>query len=742
MSGSRLHTFALRGISLRRCSAVGLSLAVALLAPLAFPEAQSVLSLPPEGWVVAEDAGAAVLAGKPESGEEASEAAETGAPPAPEVELSELLELVDDGKGHEAYPLLAARLQPELDKARAEGEDVGELKRKLLIYLLRAGEGYAAPEAREATARSFTSEFPDDSSFPLAHFYLNHALYLQGKPLEDSFFFDEDALEDLPAWMQSRYLTMKAEAAARRDDYLAAAAFLLQERNSGSTLQESTPEEVEAMLLQVAGQKKLDAFLEKHDDVDWLEEKRLFLRLRAMVNRGEIEAALLEVNRISNEGLASTPSQIKSVHAIRAEIASRILTAPGRIGALLPLGSSSASLRSLASAALDGLRMAFQFRQRANGGNGTALARSLAVDLQPQRETAKEQARERGLEYELVVRDTANNPARAAGMVEELVRDEHVIAIIGPLARRESAAAAAKAEALGVPLISFSLTLEISPGSRYVFRHSKSQEEEVRDIVRYAMDYRGARRFVMVYPAGSYGERISELFWREVEGRGGRVVGAESYQPWRRRSGIGQEVGLKEIFERLTGLDRPQDEFDIALQEAVGDSKPDPVADFDAIYIPIGPSGSQDLRLIAPYPVTVDAEQVLLLGNRFWNSDEVIVAGGDKLEGAVFVDAYDRGSRIRRLRSFRRRHRVMFGHRVNYRPPSYYTAFAYDTMNMLQKLLKDKRGRTRRALARGLVTMKPYSGVTGLTSFLETGEAVKESMFFQIRDETIRRMVP
>ncbi|MCZ6843470.1 MAG: penicillin-binding protein activator [SAR324 cluster bacterium] len=736
----------MKSIGILRVGIAGLWL---LFIPPAEPVAQSLLSVPPSGWVLEQavpwedqeipDSSLEIVPGDPAAWEETSEGAPSAM--APEPELSELLDMVDEGLGREAYLLLAARLEPELEKARARGEDVSELKRKLLIYLLRSGEGYAAPEAQETVARRFTEEFPDDDSFPLAYFYLNHALYLQGKRLEESFLFDEDALEELPAWMQSRYLIMKAERTARRDDYLAAAGFLLAEQNSGSTLQESTPQEVEALLEQMVDQESLEEFLQTHDDVEWLEEKRLFLQVRVMVNRGEIAAALLEINRITNEGLATTPSQIKSVHAIRAEITSRILTASGAIGVLLPLGSSSSSLRALASQALDGLRLALLAGREPREGHGASLAKRLALDFQPLQETAAGPPKPLTPNFELIVRDTGNNPARAAELVEELVREEHVIAIIGPIARRESAAAAERAEALEVPIISFSLTMEIPLGARNVFRHSKSQEEEVRDIVSYAMDYRDARRFVILYPSGGYGEHISGLFWDEVTRRGGRVVGVESYRPARGRRAR-EEVGLKEIFERFTGLDRPQDAIDIALQEAVDDSKPDPIVDFDAIYIPIGPAGGQDLRLIAPYPVTVDAERVLLLGSRFWNSDEVIVAGADKLEGAVFVDAYDRKSMVGGLRAFRRRHRVMFGHRANYREPSYYTAFAYDTLNILAKLLRERVSRNRKVLARALTSMEPYSGVTGLTSFLETGEAVKESMFFRISGETIRREVP
>ncbi len=48
------------------------------------------------------------------------------------------------------------------------------------------------------------------------------------------------------------------------------------------------------------------------------------------------------------------------------------------------------------------------------------------------------------------------------------------------------------------------------------------------------------------------------------------------------------------------------DQADLELAEKLNDTLPDPIVDFDAIFIPVGPNGMQDLQLIAPYPVTVD----------------------------------------------------------------------------------------------------------------------------------------
>jgi ABC-type branched-subunit amino acid transport system substrate-binding protein len=341
------------------------------------------------------------------------------------------------------------------------------------------------------------------------------------------------------------------------------------------------------------------------------------------------------------------------------------------------------------------------------------------------------------------VRDTANSPQRAADLVTSLVQEEHVVAIIGPIARAESAAAAEKAEALGVPLISLSLSLDIPPGARFIFRHSKSQEEEVRDLVRYSLDYLQNRRYAILYPDTTYGYNMAMAFWQEVETRGGQVVAVAPFEPSVRVTRLSRErVGFKEIFERFTGMDRYLTPEDKALLDAVGDTRPDPIVDFDALFIPVGPDGVQDLQLIAPYPVTVDAEHVQLLGSRFWNDVSVLVAGDGKLEGAVFVDAFDLTSANPKVAAFHTRHRTFYGHHAQYRPPTYYAGLGYDTVNLLMALLQEPRNQSRASLRQALVHMDAVFGVTGWTRFNENGEAEKESMFFRIKGNEIVRLIP
>ena len=133
---------------------------------------------------------------------------------------------------------------------------------------------------------------------------------------------------------------------------------------------------------------------------------------------------------------------------------------------------------------------------------------------------------------------------------------------------------------------------------------------------------------------------------------------------------------------------------------------------------------------------------MLLLGSRFWNDDGVVVAADGKLDGAVFVDAYDRYSRSQRMENFNSLHLLTYGHRNSYQPPSYFTALAYDTQVILKNLISNPANLSPVALAEALTSMQAHPGVTGLTAFLETGEAVKESMFFTINEYGIRRIVP
>ena len=661
--------------------------------------------------------------------------------PHPPVET--LFEEVRRGNAKSVYQQLKERFKTEMLVATQDHDrDATAFHRTYLINLLKAGEEAASFSEQEATARAFVEHYPNDKRFPEAYFLLNQALFQQGKPLEESFLFDGEALASLTRKMQAGYLVMLSKDKALAGEFGEAARLLLDALKSRVFTGREHQARIEEYLGKLADINTLRKILSDHREVGWLSQRAPFLLARVFLNLGIVAGAAEEVRKIETGDLVENQSDKERLAGLNEEIESRKSIRPQRIGVLLPLGSSSRLLRSLAVQTFEGLRMAVQFPEGKNS-EGSILSPIPEYGSDERGDFSGREKRKNPIYFELIVRDSGNNAAQARRLVEELVREERVVAIIGPIARAESEAAAEKAEELGVPLISLSLSMELPREASFVFRHSKSQDEEIRDLVRYAMGYLHARRFAILYPRSGFGRSVMQRFWKEVGKQGGKIVAVSSYRrPKRLSRGRSDQVEFNEIFAKFTGKDRPVDQADLELAEKLNDSLPDPIVDFDAIFIPVGPTGLQDLQLIAPYPVTVDAENVKLLGNRFWNQNGLVIAGNGKLNGAVFIDSFDRNGVNPMLVTFRGRHRTIFGHRRNYRPPTHYTGLGYDSARMLIKLLSDPRHRSRKRLAQGLKNMEPFFGVTGWTRFKGTGESVKESMFFQLRSGRVVRINP
>lgn len=171
---------------------------------------------------------------------------------------------------------------------------------------------------------------------------------------------------------------------------------------------------------------------------------------------------------------------------------------PRVIGAILPL---SGDAREIGRHALEGLMLAA----------GTP-AEGPAADDAPQ----------------LVFRDDANDPARAAAAVDELVTVHRAIAIVGPLGSATAAAAAARAQALGVPIITLSAALDPGTAGSLVYRLYPSPDGEARELVR-ASVARGARRIALLLPANGYGTAMRSAVERVAPSEGASIVGTETY---------------------------------------------------------------------------------------------------------------------------------------------------------------------------------------------------------------------
>ena len=136
------------------------------------------------------------------------------------------------------------------------------------------------------------------------------------------------------------------------------------------------------------------------------------------------------------------------------------------------------------------------------------------------------------------------------------------------------------------------------------------------------------------------------LFWDELIELGGKVVGVEAYKP--------QSTDFTDPIKKLVGLyyEVPEDlkpesiltgapdDADAsrsadekkpeAADEKAQDDEPQPIVDFDAIFIPDSPGKA---GLIVPQLAYFDVKDVYMLGTNLWHSGALIEIAGSICSG-------------------------------------------------------------------------------------------------------------
>jgi branched-chain amino acid transport system substrate-binding protein len=342
---------------------------------------------------------------------------------------------------------------------------------------------------------------------------------------------------------------------------------------------------------------------------------------------------------------------------------------------------------------------------------------------------------EQGRALELFVRDTRGEADLAASEVEEMASKERIAAIIGPLTSKSATAAAKKAQELGVPLITLTQKEGITSEGNMVFRNFLTPGREISCLVDKVAGQMGLRRFAILYPENAYGRYLMNLFWDRIEEYGGIVTAVESYKP--------AETDFADQIKKMVGLYYPRPEsveqFLKAMKypsyavgtevEPAPEEKPEPIVDFDAVFIP---DTAEKVAQIAPQFPFHDVFNFRFLGTSLWQSRELATQAGDYLQGAIFPSAFFSGSDSEEVKQFVERYQRSFG---SY--PGVLAATGYDTVMLLKRLLKNGPVRTRQDVHEALLTTRGFYGVTGHIAFDENREVIKEPVLLTIRGQKI-----
>ena len=299
----------------------------------------------------------------------------------------------------------------------------------------------------------------------------------------------------------------------------------------------------------------------------------------------------------------------------------------------------------------------------------------------------------------LIEKDTQSDSGKAVTGVEELAK-EGVSVIIGPIITAESAAPVA--QQYGIPIITLTQKSDITQLGDFVFRNFITPQMQVSALVSHAIQKRGIRSFAVLYPDEKYGYTFMELFQNEVASQGGSITVSQPYG-----------TNLNDFRGPISSLARNRD--------------------FEALFIP---DSARKAAQIIPQLSYHGVKKVLLLGTNLWHADELIRMAARFAQGAVMPDVFALESSAPEVTEFVRLYQESYGEL-----PGFTEALSYDTAMIVLKVLSDPRVRNPAGVRDGLMNVRDYPGVTGLTSFDTRGEADKELFLLTIEGNRFAEIV-
>lgn len=622
-------------------------------------------------------------------------------------------------------PVAAREMYEEIED-QLEIDERTRLKVQLLYYLKKWS-------SVEQLAEVFLSERPESKMASLMFYFLNKSLMAQHKPLSQNLIFRKRAVETLEAKFRSDFLFILSNEAFLEGDLLTAIQYRLEGMNKAKTANVASMEKLNGLLNKVQSPEILRILSENNKNVKWLQKKIFIMELEllAKLKRYRDALGILE-QRMSAARVIGDQEELEVLKQIQIRYTNALNVNPRRIGVILPLSSSSVKVSRLAQQTMNGLWLALHANEipavPENMGDDEASQENEITGKSEDKDNAQAESDSRKFEdsWELVVRDSQLNPEITKSLVRELVETERVIAIIGPLARKTSEAAAEEAERLRVPLISLSLTESIPELGEFIFRNNQSWKQEIQELLEYATSELQACRFLILYAKTREGRQKMRLFWDAAVLKGCKVVAVEGFKDEGQKSLVNE-------FDTFTGkIRRLGTEDKIILKELK--EKEVPIHNFDAVFVAVGSGGVKNLSLIFPYSEVYKMRKTTFLGDSGWNDSALPYAPGLRgVKNPLFVDSFFLQSKTPAMQQLLRLHeRILYRHQ-NYIGPTAYTAFAYDTLIILMRLLEDERNQSHRDLRDALINMQMFPGVTGNLRFDEKGKVEREMQLLTLR---------
>lgn len=294
----------------------------------------------------------------------------------------------------------------------------------------------------------------------------------------------------------------------------------------------------------------------------------------------------------------------------------------------------------------------------------------------------------------LIVRDTQGMPPAAAA--QELIEQEKVSALIGPLLSQEVEAVAAIAQDKKVPLIVLAPQSKTGTHHAYFFQHSLTPEKEIAQIIQRteAMDL---KHFILFFPENQYGRQYKNLF----------------------QQGVGKETGGEILSEAAYPADLP--DFTETLRPLLAKL---PGEKQIGLFIP---DSFRSVVKIAEALKTLNPANIQLIGTSRWHHPKLLGQSASALEGALIDTPFDPSHEL--TRPFYENFLAAFG-----MEPAWLEAIGFDAAGLIGQAIQNQGSDAPVAVREGLAAIENFPAVVGPLSWDKEGVSDWPLDFLTIRN--------
>ncbi len=276
------------------------------------------------------------------------------------------------------------------------------------------------------------------------------------------------------------------------------------------------------------------------------------------------------------------------------------------------------------------------------------------------------------LPLDIVEIDSEGDPVIAVKRFQDMVPDQRIMAVIGPVVSVSAIATGGVANAYGLPLVSPTATdpriADIGP---FVFQLTSGGEFEGKAAGRYACERLGLKRHAVLYPNDGYGKVLCQTYVETVQKSGGIIVAKEPYLPG--------ATDFEPQIVRIAG------------------------AEPECLFIP---GHASEVVLIGPQ-LRYHMLQAQVVGTQGWGAEQVRRLGGQYVDGVVYVELADAEQVSNYEAHFVQAYRKRYGE-----DPIRSAYLGYDAMVLVYQALSQG-AKTREHVREALNALPASIGVSG-----------------------------